>query len=348
MTTEQYIIQRKLSIIELGKSLKNVSAACRHLNVSRQHHYDLKNRVAEEGLEGLIVKSRNSPRLALRTPQPIEDRILAHSLDFPSHGNRRVASELASTGIRISGGGVRCVWIRHGLASKQARLKRLEAWAAREGTVLSAEQQASLEMIKQRKEAHGEIETHHPGFLVGQDTYYVGYIKGVGSIYQQTVIDTYSNYGFAKLYGDKTALPAADVLNSKVLPFFDSHGLSILRTLTDNGPEYCGRKGHHPYELFLQLNGIEHSRTRPYRPQSNGITEKLNQNIQNEFYAVEFRRTTHSSLESLQQALDAFMERYNTLRPSQGKHCKGRTPEKTFLDGIELYRKLVHKEDELH
>jgi transposase InsO family protein len=348
MTNEQYIIQRKLNIIELGKTLGNVSAACRQLGVSRQHHYDLKSLVQEAGVDGLIQKSRRAPRMALRTPRPVENRILAYSLDYPSHGCARVAGELKAEGLQISGGGVRCVWIRHGLATKQARLKRLEEWAAREGNVLSAAQHAALEGIKHRREVQGEIETHHPGYLVGQDTYYVGYIKGVGRIYQQTLIDTYSNVGFAKLYTDKTSLVAADALNDKVLPYFDSHRMRVLRMLTDNGPEYCGRLGHHRYELFLQISGIDHSRTKPYRPQSNGITEKLNQTIQNEFYAVEFRRRTYQSLEELQAALDAFMDRYNRVRPNQGKHCKGRTPEATFLDGIELYRKLVHMDDSVH
>lgn len=348
MTTDQYIIQRKLSIVELGETLKNVSAACRHHKVSRQHFYDLKAAVAENGIGGLIAKSRRSPRMGQRTPEVIENRILTYSLEFPSHGQKRVAGELAAEGLRISGGGVRCVWIRHGLASQQNRLKRLEDWAAREGAALSAAQLAALEQVKQHKEAHGEIETHHPGFLVGQDTYYVGYIKGVGRIYQQTVIDTYSNYGFAKLYGDKTALPSADALNSKVFPFFDGHGIKVLRMLTDNGPEYCGRRGHHPYQLFLQLSDIENSTTRPYRPQSNGITEKLNQTIQDEFYAVEFRRCVHTSLETLQESLDVFMKRYNTIRPNQGKRCKGRTPLQTFLDGISLYEKLVHKIETVH
>ena len=117
--------------------------------------------------------------------------------------------------------------------------------------ILTEAQVQALETAKEEKEAHGEIETHHPGFLLGQDTYYVGYIKGVGKIYEQTGIDTYSNVGFAKLYNDKTALTAADFLNDKVLPFFDGFGLSLLRTLTDRGTEYCGKPENHPYQLFL-------------------------------------------------------------------------------------------------
>ena len=189
--------------------------------------------------------------------------------------------------------------------------------------------------------SHGEIETHHPGFLLGQDSYYVGYIKGVGKIYQQTVIDTYSNVGFAKVYTEKNALVAADMLNSKVLPFFDEEQMRVLRILTDRGSEYCGKTEQHPFQLFLHLNDIEHSKTKAYHPQTNGSTEKLNQTIQEEFYKVAFRKTLYSSLDQIQADLDSFMRRYNEERTNQGKNCRGRTPKETLDAGYELYKKYV-------
>jgi len=198
-----------------------------------------------------------------------------------------------------------------------------------------------MESAKEEKQAHGEIETFHPGFLLGQDTYYVGYIKGVGKIYQQTGIDTYSNVGFAKLYMDKTAITAADFLNDKVLPFFDQEQVKLLRVLTDRGTEYSGKIEQHPYQLFLHLNEIEHSRTKAFHPQTNGCTERLNQIIQDEFYAVAFRKTLYTSIEQIQADLDAYMMKYNERRTNQGKRCLGRTPKQTWDDGYELYKKYV-------
>lgn len=348
MTQDQYIIQRKVSLIELGKTLKNISQACRQLRVSRQHYYDVKQVLREEGVEGLAKRPRVTSRPYNRTGEAVEARILAYSLDFPSHGHQRVANELKREGIGISSGGVRCVWLRHGLTTRADRLRRLEEWSAANGGVLTAAQVAAIESTRAKREAHGEIETHHPGFLVGQDTYYVGYIKGVGKIYQQTGIDTFSAVGFAKLYTDKTAIAAADFLNDKVLPYFDAEGLRVLRTLTDRGSEYCGREGEHAYQLYLELNDVEHSRTKPYSPQTNGITEKLNQTIQTEFYAVTFRKKYYQSLDELQRDLDAFMAYYNNERTHQGRHCKGRTPRETFLDGIALYKNLVQDQTNLH
>jgi transposase InsO family protein len=348
MTKDQYIIQRKVNIIELGATLGNISDACRKLGVSRQHYYDIKQAIAEDGLEGLLEKSRKAPRMGNRVSPEIEQRVLEYSLEFPTHGQVRVSNELKRHGIILSGGGVRSIWQRHQLEKKHLRLKRLEKWAAENTDVLTEPQVQALEAAKEEKEAHGEIETHHPGFLLGQDTYYVGYIKGIGKIYQQTGIDTYSNVGFAKIYNDKTALAAADFLNDKVLPHYDQNGISLLRVLTDRGSEYCGKPENHPYQLFLHLTDIEHTRTKVRHPQTNGCTEKLNQTIQDEFYAVAFRKTFYTSMAQIQADLDAFMDKYNRDRTNQGRHCKGRTPAETFTEGLALYEKFVHKGGQMH
>lgn len=341
MTQAQYIISRKMNIVELAEKLGNISDACRNLGVSRQHYYDIKTAIQEDGLEGLLEKSRRAPRIGNRVSPETERMILEYSLEFPTQGQKRVANELKSKGINVSDGGVRSVWLRHNLAQKKGRLKRLEKFAAESGQVLTESQVIALENAKEEKQAHGEIETFHPGFLFCQDTYYVGYIKGVGKIYQQTGIDTYSNVGFAKLYSDKTAITAADFSNDNVLPFFDDEMVRLLRVLTDRGTEYSGAMEKHPYQLFLHLNDIEHSRTKAYHPQTNGCAERLNQIIQEEFYAVAFRKTLNTSIEQMQKDLDTYMDYYNERRTNQGKRCLGRTPKQTWNDGYELYKKYV-------
>ncbi|MCH2192276.1 MAG: IS481 family transposase [Pseudobacteriovorax sp.] len=343
MNQEQYIIKRKLNIVELSETLGNISEACRHLGVSRRHYYDIKDAIKSDGIEGLLEKSRKKPRVGNRVAPEVENALLNYCLEYSTHGQTRASNELARRGINVSPGGVRSIWLRHSLEKKAQRLKRLEKWAA-ENTGIHADSQIhALEEAKLDKQEHGEIEAPHPGFVVGQDTYYVGYIKGIGKIYQQTGIDVYSNVGFAKLYTDKTAITAADFLNDKVLPFFDKYKLVPLKILTDRGREYCGSQENHPFQLFLYLNEIEHSKTRPRRPQSNGSTERLNQTVQNEFYALAFRKTLYTSIEEIQRDLDAFMASYNENRTNQGKNCKGRTPKETFEANIELYSQHVHQ-----
>lgn len=347
MTQRQYIINRKLNILELGEKLGNVSEACRRLGVSRQHFYDLKSAVREHGIEGLLEQSRRNPRTANRVAEEIERKILEYSLQFPTHGQVRVSNELLKhNGISVSPGGIRGVWLRHGLEKKGLRLKRLEKWAAETQGILTETQVQALEAAKEEKQAHGEIETFHPGFLLGQDTYYVGYIKGVGKIYQQTGIDTYSNVGFAKVYLEKTGLTSADFLNDKVLPLCDDFGIPLLRVLTDRGSEYGYKNLEHPYQLFLHLNDIEHSRAKVRHPQTNGATERLNQIIKEEFYEVAFRKRLYTSLVEIQKDLDEYMDRYNYRRTNQGKHCKGRTPMDTFMEDIELVHQYVYRSDD--
>src|SRR3984957_5268009 len=198
--------------------------------------------------------------------------------------------------IFISAGGVRSVWQRHDLAGFDKRLKRLEARIAEEGLILTEAQLIAMERKKERREAFGEIETEHPGYLGSQDTYYVGNIKGVGRIYQQTFINTYSRVAFAKLYLSKHAITSADLLNDRVLPFFEEQQIPLLRILTDRGTEYKGKPEHHEYELYLQIEGIEHSKTKVRHPQSNGICERLHRTMQEEIYAVAFRKKLNSSL----------------------------------------------------
>ena len=345
MTHREYIIRRKLNIVELGEKLGNISDACRKLGISRQHYYDIKKAIEEEGLEGLLEKSRSVPRIANRVAPEIEKKVLDYSLEFPTHGQVRVANELKKVGIQISAGGIRSIWMRHNLQIKSLRLKRLEEWAAENTDVLTESQVIALEEAKEDKEAYGEVESPHPGFLIAQDTFYVGTIKGVGRIYQQTAIDTHANVGFAKVYTEKTAICAADLLNDKALPFFDNHNIRVLRVLTDNGREFCGLKDNHPYELFLHLNDIEHTKTRVRRPQTNGSVELLNQTIKDEFYEVAFRKKLYRSLEEIQTDLDEFMRHYNDERTNQGRYCQGRTPLQTFTEGLDVYRKSVFEEN---
>ena len=177
----------------------------------------------------------------------------------------------------------------HGVPVVYRRLKALSAKVEQEGIVLDENQVAALEKAKEEKQAHGEIETYYPGFLVAQDTYYVGYIKGVGHIYQQTVIDTYSKIGFAKLYDRKNALVAADMLNDRVIPFFEQHDLKLMRMLTDRGTEYCGNRENHEYELYLAVEDIDHSKIKAKSPLTNGICERFNRTVQDEFYAIAFK-----------------------------------------------------------
>jgi transposase InsO family protein len=338
LNSNERIIKHKVGLLNLAEELGNVSQACKVMGLSRDTFYRYKDAVEHGGVDALLDANRRKPNPKNRVDEATEQAVTDYAIEFPAHGQTRTSNELRKRGVFVSPSGVRCVWLRHKLSNFKLRLKALENKVAEEGIILSESQVAALEMKKDDDVAHGEIETFHPGYLGSQDTFYVGTLKGVGRVYQQTFVDTYSKTAFAKLYTTKTPITSADVLNDRVLPFFEEHELPMLRILTDRGTEYCGKAESHDYQLFLAINTIEHTKTKVRSPQTNGICERFHKTILQEFYQITFRKRIYSDIQSLQEDLDEWIQYYNNDRTHQGKMCCGRTPMETLIDGKQIWQ----------
>lgn len=334
MTSKDKIARRKLSLLELAADLANVSRACKVMGYSRQQFYEIRRNFQTYGAEGLIdrLPGAKGPH-PNRVSAEIEQAVLDHALANPCHGAVRVEQELRLKGIQVSAGGIRGVWQRNGLLTKHERLLRLEQATAERKIELTEEQTRLLERFSPEfRERH--IEAPHTGSLVAVDTFFVGTLKGVGKLYLQTAIDCHSRFAWARLYPSKLPVTAVHVMNNDVIPTFEAQDAKIDTVLSDNGREFCGRPDQHPYELFLQLEEIEHRTTRVKRPQSNGIVERLHRTLLDEHFRVEGRRTWFETIEEMQQVLDAYMDTYNQRRPHQGRGMNGRTPATVFTEGL--------------
>jgi len=334
MTTKEKVARRKLSLLELAHDLGNVSKACKVMGYSRQQFYEIRRNFQTFGAEGLLdrLPGAKGPH-PNRVSEEVEQAALEHALAFPSHGPLRVAQELTLKGIQVSSGGVRGVWSRHNLLTRHERLLRLERETRERKLELSAEQVRLLERFSPEfRERH--IEVHHTGELVAVDTFFVGTLKGVGRVYLQSVLDCYSRYAWGRLYTSKLPITAVHAFNNDVLPFFEAHDAVVETVLSDNGREFCGRPDQHPYELFLQLEGIEHRTTKVRRPQSNGFIERLHRTLLDEHFRIQGRTKWYESLDEMQTDLEKYLVHYNTERPHQGRNMNGKAPYTIFKSGL--------------
>lgn len=262
----------------------------------------------------------------------VEQRILEHALEFPTRGPQRVANDLRLRDINVSPSGVRGVWLRHDLETRHKRLMRLEEHTRQTPIVLTEEQ------VKLLERHSSEFRTRHvhssrPGELLNQDTFYWGTLKGVGKVYVQVVVDTFCSFAFAKVYTSKMPITASDLLYDRVLPFYDTLGISVGAILTDNGRELCGKPEHHAYELLLGMKGIEHRTTKVRSPRTNGFVERMNRTLL-ECFRVEGRKTWCLEPEEVQADLDRFMRFYNFERSRQGYRVNGRTPARALVEAL--------------
>lgn len=333
MSNQDRLIDLKISILQLAHEMGNVSKACRKAKIARSSFYEIKKAYEQFGRDGLVPRERRKPRMPnVATPEQ-EAKILEMTRKNPSLSYVRISQELHLAGDAIGPAMVRGVWERKGLLKRIARYLWLDTEAAEGRAVMTEAAIRAVRRLKRLNEASDQhVEAKRPGELLSQDLYFVGVIKGVGKIYLQSAVDCSCSVGFARLCLNKLPINSVALVHEKVLPFYDGLGVNVQAILTDCGREYCGRADQHVYELYLGAQSIEHRKTRPASPYTNGFAERFHQTLKNEFFAKAFREKWYTSLEQLQADLDEFLVHYNERRPHQGYRCQGRTPIQTLKD----------------
>lgn len=339
MTAEQKIAHSRLTLLQLAERLRNVSDACRRRGISRSQFYEYKRAFQERGFEGLTDRPPIPKSCPHETSGETKEKIIRLSLLHPTWGPQRLSDHLRLEGTSVSPSTIRNLWIKEGLETRYKRMLRLEEEKSGNEMDLTEEQIRLLEKANPCfRERH--VESLYLGYLLCQDTFMVGTLKGIGRVYLQAVVDTYGSIAFGKLYASKVPETAVDVLYDRVLPFYEAQGLVVENILSDNGREYCGRPMIHPYQIFLELHDIEHRRTKVAKPRTNGFVERFNRTVLDEFFREAFRNTFYASVDELQVDLDQWLHHYNYERPHRGYRNLGRRPIETIEMGKTVKEQL--------
>lgn len=314
----------RYAVLQLAEALGNVSEACRRAGMDRTSFYEWRRRFQSRGLDGL----KNLPPIHKYHPHAtvpqVVDRILAISLDHPHWGCARIASQLKSQNVSISSPTIQNILIKHGLGSKHERFLRLEERHLADGYSLSADQLRCIENANPCFRARSEPASR-PGELLVQHTLFIGYLEGLGRVYMQAVVDTYSSHAFGRLYPGKAPEHAIEVLSQQTLPYFRERGLAVTALASDDSRVYGGAAAH-PFGLYLSLNRIEHRRLAARRASSHGFMERFVRTIQEEFFCTVLLERAHASLATLQDAQSRWLAHYNNERPHRGYRNLGRPP----------------------
>ena len=334
MAQQERYLYKKMSVPELNQLLSNASAACQQHNMSRSHFFELKKRFQSSGYGRFERFTRNSKNPPPKNIERIIEAILSLSFDHPGWGCVRLSQTLNSQGVSISSPTVQKILIKHNMGNKNERLCKLEEKALTEQLQLNCEQIALIEKSNPcfRERFH---ESNRPAKSLAQDIILVGFLKGVGKIYLQSVVDTFNSFTFGFLHLGKLPDCAVAILHNDVLPFYRQHNLQIQTIVTNNGREYCGTEKHH-YELYLMLSEIEHRKTKLRDTRTNGFIKRFNLIVLDEFFKKFLQNKSYDTIEKLQSDFDQWLLYYNNERPHKGYRNMGLPP-------VDIFKNYLHR-----
>ena len=274
--------------IEAGWPVAQVAEA---MGISRDRAYVWWRRYQAEGVTGLEDRSSRPRRCPTRT-KPSRERRIVWLRTNRGYGPARIAGI-----VKMPASTVHQVLIRHGLnrldcldRATRAPIRRMEM--SRPGELVH------LDVKKLGRIPKGGCWRAHGRAVVRQH-----HRTKVGYAFVHSAVDAYSRLAYSEVLADEQGITAAGFWK-RAHTFFAGLGIDVERVLTDNGSCYRSK------DFAAALDGITHSRTRPYRPATNGKVERFNRTLLAEWaYARPW-----SSDGQRTQALTAWLHRYNHHR----------------------------------
>ena len=313
VTLEEIIYHRRVRVLDHA-GIHGVTATCRTFGISRQSYYRWARRAARYGLAALMPKARRRPLQPNQCPPEIVEIVLAEAVARPTLGARRLLEHLAERHVELSASGVQKILNRHRLGRRAQRVAALAQITAADTGLVTDDAR------------NGPFGFCHfaarPGDVVALDTFYVGKLKGVGSIYQLTAVDTATRWAVARLViGEKSAADAARFVDH-VKDVLEAIGVELTGVLSDNGPEFAGG----PFTTHMADLDVAHHRIPPRSPNHNAVCERFQGTTLQEFYRPAFHRQRFETLAELDTQLQGWLHRYNTRRRNHSDFMRGRTP----------------------
>ena len=298
MTEQRY--KAVLAVIGDGRTVSEVS---RDWGVSRRTMHRWLARYEGDGLEGLKNRSHRPAQSPHQMPPAAEAMVLEMRRSHPYWGARRIAFELARKRVEAApseSAVYRCL-VRAAVIDPISRQRRRETWKR-------WERGAPMELW--------QLDLVH-GFLLADGT----------SAKALTGVDDHSRYCIsARLMARERTQSVCDGFSSAL----NTYGVPA-QILTDNGKVFTGRFAQPPVEVLFDRicreNGVDHILTEPRSPTTTGKIERFHKTLRVEFDT----RQVFRNLKTAQEALDEWVNYYNTQRPHQS--LADATPESRFHAG---------------
>jgi transposase InsO family protein len=290
-------------LVELGLVEQRYRAVCEVLDgatvtdvaerngVTRQTVHTWLRRYASHGIAGLVDKTSKPESCPHQMTPVVEARIVEMRRAHPSWGPRSIRTHLDREGVAPLPGrsSIYRALVRHRLLEPTQRKRSrsdYKRW----------ERSKSMELWQMD--------------IVGRF-----YLADGTEMKVVTGVDDHSRYCVcARIVARATAKPVCDALSFALL----THG-APNEILTDNGKVFTARFGPGPgpvlFDRICHNNGIKHRLTAPYSPTTTGKVERFHRTYRDEFLVDHDRR--HATIDEAQEALDTWVEQYNTDRPHQ-------------------------------